>query len=311
MLLRNTLQQNKSFGNSWLADRNSDVPTGLVRWVQVSMYTDTDVWVSYVCCAEGKLILVLSCKTGVVASIDTNINNAFLNMDIKSDDCAGACVYTGAFVTDCDISFKEATAPRLACTAVSTVQHVNTEDSSAVNVNGEPSLVNTDVTLVVDSLYYEYQIDDNTLSITVPEDSYRVLSPAPVVSIDTTNPVYTINGVAPDDTGNIEINIVNTVSGATYTPVFSGGVFYINADVDFVEACSSVTKQDPISTDNNPRNVRTYDTYPLDCLFNEQGVRDMTVLNEMLFELTSTPGISLYTVNDIHDKQDNAMDICI
>lgn len=310
MLLRNTLYQNKSYGHSWLASCKYDIPAGLIRHIQVSLYIEDTVYVDYVSCSLGVLTLSLSCSKGQVAYITTNKSMSFVQMDSDADFVAGAWLFTGTLDSDFEVKDTDNSLV-LSCGSVVCVAVTELSPVTAMEVNGVKTASNTDIELVVDTNYYDYSIEDNTLIITVTDAAYRSLMPEPTAIIDITNPLYTINGVQPDSEGNINISVVNAETGAIIQPVYDRGVFYIDANTTFATACNKTVKDDPLTYDNDPSRIRTYKKYPLDCMFGDDGVRNMDLLEELKYELPSTGGIGLYDVNTLHDHVDNVMDVCI
>ena len=80
MLHRSTIRQNNSYGNTWLA-MHSDIPSGIVRAVQASLYIDTPVWVRLFQCKNNKLTVILSTEYG---DIDITVNLSEPEKDPKA-----------------------------------------------------------------------------------------------------------------------------------------------------------------------------------------------------------------------------------
>ena len=293
--------------NTWVYPNN--IPATLIRYVNVVLTEAADIYVQEVSCSAGKLSIVLVTQDGtVVASCKTNEPNAIVNMIVRNSDiCVYAYVYTGALVTEYKSEFYE-NRPVLIGDGITLLCR---GPVSTLMLNDTEVVLESDINIVLDELYYNGVLSENLLSINW-SDNGKALTTIDPMYVDTVDCVYTINNIGPDEDGNIFINMVNTNNPSSSIPITAKTpnqdadtvVCYIDTDDSFISMCML---DDPTYV-GNAFNKQTIDSLLPAYIVKDEAtggnIFDIDAAEKAVYEQLASPtGLSLYETNPDCDAE--------
>lgn len=301
--------------NLWVYPNNIDA--NAIRYIHVvwdnavfKNNKNIDVYIQEVRCSNNELSVVLVTADGVpLASCRTSEINAIVPMTIHDDLCAFAYVCTGALLEDCSFVFEKGKMPRMMGDGISFTASI---PGNYMRLNETLIPLDTDIDIQLDDLYFTGTVnEDNELIVNWTDAGDALINQDPTY-IDTVDCVTTVNNIAPDEDGNINIDIVSIVNNAKRTPLTNNvsdddintRVACINIPPSFIAMCALEEPAYVANAFNDQVVSKIFSAY---IGTNEQTGDTEFRLEEAesaLYETVMTGGIPLYTTNPECDALD-------
>lgn len=298
MLQISTLLQQRSLGYTWLMALRSaiNIPSGVIVGVSIVTTDSAPVAVSNISVDDNGLSVIFTQGGSVIASVLTTEENAVVAMDVQGS-CISAILETGAFMTSRFSCVP--TAPQYIRSSFVTVVNAPQENTLTVTANGSTVSWSNDVSVYINTEYLEYTITDGVLTVKIKaeyKDTFQSSVADTVIQDD--GVLYSINGVTPNDDGNIKLQMA--CDGAPITLVkASPSCIAVSSNISGCDNDNYIDKM------ISPARSRDYSPEPLDAAYTKEQngtyTRDYKLLEEATYA-SYVGGLTLYEINPLHDE---------
>lgn len=214
-VLPSTLIQQQSFSPDWILKNGSIIiPTGIIVACQITTKSSYPIFLQELSYKDNSIHIVFTqnnalCAYGTVTTTTNRI--AALSVD---NDALSATIEIGSIPTT-PKSYTNINA-RINPSYIRVVRNPSIKNTPRKltiiqdNLNTTIDITQNVNVKISNNLKGEYIEDEGKLSVSMPDESYLDYTELGNTIIKTDNMLHTINGVKPNKTGNITINIYNS-----------------------------------------------------------------------------------------------------
>ena len=295
-------------GYAWLAANRSaiDIPAGIIVGISLTSTVNAAVAVSNISVTDDGLSVVLTQRGEQFASVLTTEENAVVPMT-PYGSCVSAVIETGAFMA-ARFSFKPDT-PQYIRRSFLTVLEPTTAESETVSTNNDTVVWRDNTRIMIDDAYLTYRISgtNGSIIVSIRDDVKALFAPN---GADTTilddGILYSINGVAPNDSGELRISAATLGYPLTFN-ARNNSCIVIDSTVQPCEQDNYIDQM------LSPVRAREVEHEPLDDAYYWSDVhgwvRDYKLLEGTKdnpvkygnYADTTDGGVTLYELNPAHD----------
>lgn len=273
-----------------------NIPSGIIVGVSIVTTDSAPVAVSNISVDDSGLSVIFTQGGNVIASVLTTEENAVVAMDVQGS-CISAILETGAFMVSRFSCVP--TTPQYIRSSFVTVVNAPQENTLTVTANGSTVSWSNDVSVYINTEYLEYTITDGVLTVKIKaeyKDTFQSSVADTVIQDD--GVLYSINGVTPNDDGNIKLQMA--CDGAPITLVkASPSCIIVSSNISGCDNDNYIDKM------ISPARSRDYSPEPLDAAYikeqNGTYTRDYKLLEEATYA-SYVGGLTLYEPNPLHDE---------
>ena len=297
--LPSTLLQQQSFIPDWIKGDIADLPAGLIVSIQITTSSLSDIYLKSIVFSNDELQISFE-QNGKICAYGTFSKDSYI-VSLQTKDAVYSCtIEFGIFpATEFSLIFKNAYIDRYYVNVISDINPCS--NYLEIKNNQQESVIQLENNLEIElqgCLEGEYDNENKTLRISMPDECYTDFKQLGNSVIKPSNYLTAINGIS-SNTGVIYVNI--TYKGKPLK-IDSVSPNWVEINEPDISICPDY--EDELDNYISPFNHIEY--RPLDDLYTEEGVRNCDKASEFLYGGLGGVGepVGLFDIDTNIDKQE-------